>query len=243
MDMKIIFVILFITAPSMLSAVEIYKYPITWNDAIYLYHTKEKAKTVSDFSNVIKAEWGEKIQVKIKSSSNQFKSITISNCVQLMRNEDNLYSTEIPENWVPLMGWLLNCKSMEYILRMSPSKVSYIDKLTYKTANDLSQIILDSTHMEEKNFFVGLQSGIVSDRCYKAYQCQFETKNEIYLVTVLGKGDLNKDGVEDILLLVDVGYKGGTGGASMGFILTKNNHDEPLRLLRAFSRGKEILGE
>jgi hypothetical protein len=214
------------------------KIAVSWSPTIYPDEAL-KASGVLDFNTLLDAPWKEKLSVLIKTKKEvPEEKLQVDSCAQLLNLEHILYGTQDPTDWQSVVVSLLRCKAMQLMTRMQPSERSYIDSNPLSLIPDLARLQLASRNDEVRLFFSGLREKITETRCFRSDFCRVATKEDVYMVSLVARGDYNGDGVEDVVLIITASPAHGTAtsGLSLGFVVTREAPLKPLMILHRFEK-------
>jgi hypothetical protein len=209
-----------------------------WDETIYPDDALRAAR-LADFKSLLGASWREKIPVIIKKDERSAgDKMLLQNCQQLFGLERSLYETEDPTDWPALMQSLLRCKAMEIMTLMQPSKVSYLKMDVLPIVPDLAKVRVESRSDQVRSYFSGLEGKANERKCFRKNVCRVATKKNAYILSIVGGGDYNGDGIEDIILIATSGSVRGTptSALSLGFVVTREGSGKPLKILTTFGK-------
>ncbi|TMH79487.1 MAG: hypothetical protein E6H51_03245 [Betaproteobacteria bacterium] len=211
---------------------------VRWDETIYPDNALKAAST-KDFKTLLDANWHDAMSVVVRKDKGPLSEKSrLQNCRQLFGIERYLYGTEDPTDWPILMQSLLRCKAMEIMTRLQPSKVSYVNMDVQSMVPDLAKLRLLSDSDPVRTFFSGLKEKATETKCFHKDSCRVVTKKDAYLLSLVGAGDYNGDGIEDVILIAGSRPVRGTAtsGLSLGFVMTREAPDKPLKILSRFEK-------
>ncbi len=212
---------------------EALQYPVEWYESCLFKIGNDDAiiGTKKQLKDLLSMNWYEKIELSTPNDPNKF--INVCNCEQFFEIEQKKYNLKRAYEWNAYQGLATMCHAVKAIIDAKPASVSFLRYIQLNAKHpdifpiEMAFILSES---ERKRVILLQKKGgrwseaspiksvkLISD----SHAVYYDTSGGIQEIEILGYGDFNHDGIDDVLLLVENSVEEGSYFASSLFILTK----------------------
>jgi hypothetical protein len=194
--------------------------PVRWSvDGLIPDYVDVKPRDVSEFTQVFRRPWVDAPRVILKRGVEQHQ-VPIESCARLLEIGPHVWDTVQPLTYKELAQLRAMCGAVQRISRMKPSRTSYVSWDVKSLLQDLPQVTLGARERGDGPGFEALkQIGAVD--CDASDSCKVTTPSGWFVFTVVGSGDFDGDGVEDLMVIFSAGPLQGTLASTHGIILSR----------------------
>lgn len=214
--------------------VEIPTYYSQHNQSTVFFVKPVDAVSSADFISMYDTKWYYEESLKHDESGDK----QVSTCADLVGSLNAGYRSQTNDEYDYISAVNHLCVTWREIAKLGVSDKTYLDslQLNKSLASVLPPQIAMTISKHDKSRLMTMpswdaMSAMMNVTPLNHDQAIFETKTSTQKLTVMAKGDYNKDGVEDVLVYLEDNVKGGTYSAVRAFVLTRLEGGDTFTLL------------